>query len=148
MEENSVNSVQLIGNISTDIDLRATPAGKFVAKFNIAVNNPYNREKTSFLAIEVWGKNAENTSEYCSKGSKVGIVGHIEVDQWDRDGERKYKTKVVASSVEFLTQKNQSNTNTSNNNSTSNTGNYAKIDDDPFSSNGKTIDISDDDLPF
>ena len=135
-----MNSVQIIGNISTDIDLAATPNGKFVAKFNIAVNNPYNREKTSFLPIEVWGKIAENTAEYCKKGSKVGIVGHIEVDQWERDGERKYKTKIVASSVEFLTPKNEGNTNTppkppSQNNSTQ----------DPFKDSGFP---SDEDLPF
>lgn len=136
-----MNAVQIIGNISTEIDIKATPSGKFVAQFNIAVNNPYNREKTSFLPVEVWGKNAENTSEYCTKGSKVGIVGHIEVDQWERDGERKYKTKVVASSVEFLTQKNQGNTNTSSNRQTQNNSSS-----DPFSS-GQKVDISDN-LPF
>lgn len=142
-----MNSVQLIGNISNDIDLSATPNGKFVAKFNIAVNNPYNREKTSFLPVEIWGKNAENTAEYCSKGSKVGIVGHIEVDQWERDGKRQYKTKIVASSVEFLTQKNQSNTNTSGSQQNTGRGNQ-RGNEDPFSNNGGTIDISDDDLPF
>ena len=138
-----MNSVQLIGNISTDIDLAATPNGKFVAKFNIAVNNPYNREKTSFLPVEVWGKIAENTAEYCNKGSKVGIVGHIEVDQWERDGERKYKTKVVASSVEFLTQKNQGNTNTSSNRQTQN-----NHDSDPFRNSGTTVQFDDSQLPF
>lgn len=142
-----MNSVQLIGNISNDIDLSATPSGKFVAKFNIAVNNPYNREKTSFLPVEIWGKNAENTAEYCSKGSKVGIVGHIEVDQWERDGKRQYKTKIVASSIEFLTQKNQPNTNTSGSQQNSGRGNQ-RDNEDPFSNNGGTIDISDDDLPF
>lgn len=138
-----MNAVQLIGNISTDIDIKATPSGKFVAQFNIAVNNPYNREKTSFLPVEVWGKNAENTSEYCTKGSKVGIVGHIEVDQWERDGERKYKTKVVASSVEFLTQKNQGNTNTSSNRQTQNNSSS-----DPFGNSGTTVQFDDSQLPF
>ena len=135
-----MNSVQIIGNISTDIDLAATPSGKFVAKFNIAVNNPYNREKTSFLPVEVWGKIAENTAEYCKKGSKVGIVGHIEVDQWERDGERKYKTKIVASSVEFLTPKNEGNTNTPPKPPSQNNSNQ-----DPFKDSGFP---SDEDLPF
>ena len=139
-----MNAAQLIGNISTDIDLTATPSGKFVAKFNIAVNNPYNREKTSFLPIEVWGKIAENTAEYCKKGSKVGIVGHIEVDQWERDGERKYKTKIVASSVEFLTPKNEGNTNTQTRQN--NAGNSQP---DPFK-NSRTVEYDDIDsqLPF
>ena len=139
-----MNAAQLIGNISTDIDLTATPTGKFVAKFNIAVNNPYNREKTSFLPVEVWNKQGENIAEYCKKGSKVGIVGHIEVDQWERDGERKYKTKIVASSVEFLTPKNEGNTNTPQRQQTPNNSNQ-----DPFRSSGKEVDFPDtDNLPF
>ena len=139
-----MNSVQIIGNISNDIDLSATPNGKYVAKFNIAVNNPYNREKTSFLPVEIWGKNAENTAEYCSKGSKVGVVGHIEVDQWERDGKRQYKTKIVASSIEFLTQKNQSNTNTSGSQQNAGKGNQG-TDSDPFSGGHEVLDSE---LPF
>ena len=132
-----LNSVQLIGNISTDIDLKATASGKFVAKFNLAVTNPFNREKTSFLPIEIWGKNAENTSNYCVKGSKIGVVGYIEVEQWEHNGQNKYKTKVVASSIEFLTPKNNNQTNVQSGNQ------YME---DPFAP-GSQIDISDD-LPF
>lgn len=134
-----MNSVQLIGNISSELDVRYTPAGKCVVGFNLAVTNPYNREKTSFLPIEVWGKIGENTSNFCKKGSKVGIVGHLEVDTWEKDGQKKYKTKVVAGQVEFLTPKGQAN----NNNQTNNT----QQDSDPFSG-GQPIDISSDDLPF
>lgn len=137
-----MNSAQIIGNISTDIDIKATPSGKFVATFNIAVNNPYKRDKTSFLPIEVWGAKAENTAEYCKKGSKVGIVGYIEVDQWEKDGERKYKTKIVASDVEFLTPKSQGDTNTNSNKSNAGNGNS-----DPFSG-GSTVQFDDSSLPF
>ena len=84
-----MNSVNVIGNISTNIEVKATPSGKFVAQFNLAITNPFNREKTSFVPVEVWGKVAENTGNFCSKGSKVGITGHIEVDQWEKDGQRK-----------------------------------------------------------
>jgi single-strand DNA-binding protein len=141
-----LNSIQIIGNISTDIDLKATNSGKFVAGFNIAVNNPYNREKVSFLPVEIWGKSAENTGNYCSKGSKVGITGHIEVDQWEKDGQKRYKTKVVASQIEFLTPKGQSGNQS--NNQPADKSNY-----DPFDKNGKLKDepmgiITDDDLPF
>ena len=136
-----MNSVQIIGNISTDIDIKTTPSGKFVAAFNIAVNNPYKRDKTSFLPIEVWGVKAENTAEYCKKGSKVGIVGYIEVDQWERDGERKYKTKIVASDVEFLTPKSQEDTNTQQRQQTRNDSQQ-----DPFKKDAH--EIFDSELPF
>ena len=140
-----MNSIQVIGNISTDIELKATHSGKFVASFNIAVNSPFNKDKTSFIPVEIWGKNAENTSNFCSKGSKVGIVGHVEVDQWERDGQRKSKTKIVGSHINFLTPKGQGNQQSQQQNSKPS---YTRVDDDPFASGGKTIDISDSDLPF
>jgi single-strand DNA-binding protein len=138
-----MNTVQLIGNISTDIDTRFTPSGKCVAIFNLAVTNPYNRDKTVFLPIEVWGKVAENTSNFCSKGSKIGVVGHIDIDTWEKDGQKRSKTKIVASQVEFLTPKGKS---TSNENQ-ANTEQNKPLDDDPFADMGTPIDFLDN-LPF
>ena len=149
-----MNSLNIIGNISTNVEIRYTPSGKAVTTFNIAVSNPFKRDKTSFIPVEVWGKIAELTAEYCQKGSKIGINGHIEVDQWEKDGERKSKTKVVASNVEFLTPKGsgddntQSNTNTAGSRQNSGNSTYTRVDDDPFANDGKTINIQDDDLPF
>lgn len=130
-----MNSIQIIGNISTEIDLRATSGGKFVASFNVAVQNPFNREKTSFLPVEIWGKSAEHTSNFCSKGSKVGIVGYIEVDQWEKDGQKRSKTKVVGNSIEFLTPKGQQ----------QNTQQQQRTVEDPFG--GEPFDIESE-LPF
>lgn len=101
-----MNTVSLIGNISTEIDLKYTPQGHAVCRFNLAVTNPYNREKTNFIPVEIWRKQAENTSNFCQKGSKVGVVGHIEIDQYEKDGQKRTFTKVVANSIEFLTPKN------------------------------------------
>lgn len=130
-----MNTVQLIGNISNEIDMQFTPNGHAVAKFNVAVNNPYNREKVSFVPIEVWRNQAENVSNYCSKGSKVGIVGHIEIDSYEKDGQRRTFTKVVANNVEFLTPKKQG-------------GGQQRDPGDPFANDGTPVDINDEDLPF
>lgn len=145
-----MNSVQIIGNISTDIDSRVTPQGHHVATFNVAVASPYNREKTAFLRVETWRKQAENVSNYCQKGSKVGIVGHLEVDQYEKDGQKRSITKVVASNVEFLTPKNSQGGN-QRQDQYSNQNQYQQGDQrqsDPFANNGQPIDISDDVLPF
>lgn len=131
-----MNTVQLIGNISNEIDIRYTPNGHAVAKFNVAVNNPFNREKVSFVPVEVWRKQAENTSSYCSKGSKVGVVGYLEIEQYEKDGQKRTFTKVVANSVEFLTPKSSGQSTQTNSQSQG----------DPFS--GEPVDISDDSLPF
>lgn len=138
-----MNQVSIIGNISTDVEVNTTPNGKFVAKFNVAVNNPFNREKTSFLPVEVWGKIAELTGNFCVKGSKVGVTGYLEVDQWEKDGRKQYKTKIVGNTVEFLTPKGN-NTPAPNN---SNRGDSSVPQDDPFK-NDRQIDIDDSELPF
>lgn len=151
-----MNSVQIIGNISTDIDAKITPQGHHVAKFNVAVTNPYNRDKTSFLPVEVWRKQAENVSNYCQKGSKVGIVGHIEVDQYEKDGQKRTFTKIVAANVEFLTPKSAGNDSGNNSRNTSgqqgqqqpNNSGYSKTNDDPFAGGDKEPFDPNDDLPF
>ena len=146
-----MNSVQIIGNISTDLDFKITPQGHAVVKFNVAVNNPYNREKVSFIPVEAWRRSAELINDYCVKGNKIGIVGSIEVDQYEKDGQKRTFTKVVAQNIEFLTPKgsqaggnSQGNTNThenQNNAGNGNRGQNTRIDNDPFQ-------VNDSDLPF
>ena len=140
-----MNNVSLIGNISTEIDLRYTPNGVAVAKFNLAVTNPYNKDKTNFIPIEVWRAPAENVSNFCQKGSKVGVTGQIDIDQYEKDGQKRTFTKVTANNVEFLTPKgsNQGAGNQNSGQPVDNSGNQSQVDDDPF--NG---DVSDDSLPF
>ena len=140
-----MNTVQLIGNISTDINARYTPSGKCVATFNLAVNHPYNREKTIFLPIEVWGKTAENVSNYCAKGTKISVVGHIDVDEWEKDGQKRSKTKITAHIVEFLTPKGKGTGEQKERNTGQKQANTSAYD-DPFADAGEPIDYGD--LPF
>lgn len=138
-----MNSINLVGNISTDIDLKATPKGDYVAKFSLAVNSPYNREKTSFIPVEVWKKKAENTAQYCAKGSKISVSGYIEVESWEKDGKKNYRTKVIADQIGFLDSKKGNSSPAQDKPAPQ----HARLDEDPFA-NGGQIDISDDDLPF
>ncbi|MEW5567352.1 single-stranded DNA-binding protein [Rossellomorea marisflavi] len=136
-----MNSINLVGNISSDIDIRALNDGKFVAKFDIAVTNPYKHEKTSFLPVECWGRVAENTSNFCKKGSKVSVSGYVEVDQWQNDqGQNRYKTKIVADKIGFLTPKSSGGQQQQQQNN--------QNQHDPFANNGQPVNISDQDLPF
>lgn len=98
-----MNKVILIGNIATDIDLKATPNGNYVARFNIAINER-NGEAT-FIPVETWKKQAENVSNYCGKGSKVAVEGSIKIDKWEKDGQKRTFTKVNAFSIQFLDSK-------------------------------------------
>lgn len=100
-----MNSVTLIGNLTRDVELRQTTAGKDVCVFSIAVNRPFS-EETDFFPVVVWGKRAEICGQYLKKGSKVGVVGHIQNRTFEtKDGGKKTVAEVVASTVEFLTPK-------------------------------------------
>jgi single-strand DNA-binding protein len=126
-----MNSVQLIGNISSDIELKYTPNGHAVASFSLAVTNPRNRDKTSFINVQVWRKPAENVANFLTKGSLAGVDGRIQTRNYEgQDKKRVYITEVVADSVQFLEPKkdgnNGGNTNQNTNNPPSNTGNNGR----------------------
>lgn len=110
-----MNNVVLIGRVSKDIELRFIPgSGHAVANFNIAVDKGLSREKkqefessgkptADFINIVVWGKPAENCSQYLAKGRLVGIQGSIQTSTYKTtEGETRYKTEVLANKVEFL----------------------------------------------
>lgn len=135
-----MNQVNLVGRITKDLEVRYTESKKAVCNFAIAVNRNYTGEngerEADFVSIQVWGKRAENLGKYQGKGSLVGINGELRVDQWEEEGQRKYKTYVLASEIEYLSSK------------TSEESEPEK-EDDPFAKvNVKNIEIDDDDLPF
>ena len=81
----SLNSVILIGRLCRDIDLRYIPSGTALAKFGLAINEKWkDKETTVFVDITVWGKQAENCSEYLTKGSQVAIDGRLTFSQWEK----------------------------------------------------------------
>ena len=102
----SINRIVLTGRLGKDVELRYTPSGKAVASFSLAVNDNFDREKTYWLSIIVWGKTAENCSRYLSKGSHVAVEGRISTRSYEnQEGRKVYITEVVADRVEFLDKK-------------------------------------------
>ena len=98
-----MNSVNLIGRVCNDVDLRYTPSEMAVAKFNIAVDDGYGeKKKTYFIPITVFGKQAENCEKFVSKGKKIAVTGKIVTGSYEKDGRKVYTTDVVADRVEFL----------------------------------------------
>lgn len=103
-----MNSVNLIGNLTRDPEVRYTTGNEplAVCRFSIAVNDGYgNKQKTSYPNIVCFGKTAENCEKYTHKGDKVGIVGRIQTGSYDGKNGKVYTTDIVAEKVEFLQQK-------------------------------------------
>lgn len=100
-----MNSVTLIGNLTKDPELRILTGENQTAmcRFTLAVNDGYGeKQKTSFIPIVVFGKQAENCEKYLSKGSKAGVTGRIQTGSYEKEGQKIYTTDVIANSVDFL----------------------------------------------
>lgn len=96
-----MNSVNLTGRLTRDIDLRKTQSGKSVTTFSLAVDKRKKGE-ANFITCVAWGETAENMKKYLRKGSKIGVSGSLEVRTYEKDGRKEYKTEVKAETVEFL----------------------------------------------
>lgn len=156
-----INRVILVGRLTRDPELRYTPNGVAVANFSLAVNRPFTNQQgereTDFINIVVWRRQAENVANYLKKGSLAGVDGRMQTRSYENNqGQRVYVTEVMAESVQFLEPKNSQNRDNFSDfgqqgyPSPNERGNERKdfMDNDPFSNDGQTIDISDDDLPF
>jgi single-strand DNA-binding protein len=104
-----VNKVILIGNLGKDPELRYTPGGQPVASFSLATTerwsdkNGQRQDRTEWHNIVVWGKLAELANQYLKKGRSAYIEGRITNRSWDdRDGNKKYRTEIVANQIQFL----------------------------------------------
>lgn len=102
-----MNKVVLIGRLTKDPELKFTPGtGTAVTTFSIAVDRRFRKEgqqEADFIPIVVWGKQAESTANYMTKGKLIGISGRIETRSYDaKDGTKRYVTEVVAEEVQFL----------------------------------------------
>lgn len=103
-----VNRVILMGNLTADPELRYTPSGSAVANFRIAVNRAYRdaegelKEDTQYLTVVSWGKTAELCTQFLNKGRAVLVEGRINVRDYEKEGERRWVTEVVANRVVFL----------------------------------------------
>ena len=101
------NSILLTGRITKDLELKQ--AGQTQkCDFVLAVDRDFAKEgqqKTDFINITVFGKTAENLCKYQSKGSKILVLGSLNIDQYKKDNENKTFTKVIANKIEFLDSK-------------------------------------------
>ena len=100
-----MNSVQILGNLARDPEVRYTKTGKAVASFTIAATNTYTdsegvaKEQTAFINCVAWGKTGEAVGN-CKKGERLLVNGRIQTRSYDtQDGQKRYVTEVVADFV-------------------------------------------------
>ena len=102
-----INQVTLVGRLTRDPELRLTTEGTSVTSITLAVNRSFRNQQgevgADFVQCTLWKKVAENTVQYCRKGSLVGITGRIHTRSYEnQEGKRIYVTEVIAENVRFL----------------------------------------------
>ena len=102
-----LNKVLIFGNLTRDPELRALPSGMNVCSFSIATNRVYTdkdgkkQEQADFHNIVVFGRQADTVNQYLKKGSSAFVEGRIQTRSWEKDGQKQYRTEIVAERVQF-----------------------------------------------
>ncbi|MED1283303.1 single-stranded DNA-binding protein [Bacillus mycoides] len=107
------NRVVLIGRLTKEPELYYTKQGVAYARICVAVNrgfrNSLGEQQVDFINCVVWRRSAENVTEYCTKGSLVGITGRIHTSNYDDEqGKRVYRTEVLIENITFLERRRES----------------------------------------
>lgn len=102
-----LNRVLLLGNIVADPELKSTQGGQTVLKLRLATNERYLdsnkawQERTEYHNVSVWGKRGEALHRLLTKGSGVFVEGSLRTSSYEKDGQKIYRTEIVASNVLF-----------------------------------------------
>jgi single-strand DNA-binding protein len=106
----------IIGNVGREPELRFTSAGKPVTSFSVAVSRRWTdskgarREETEWFNVVAWGNLAEICAQYLDKGQQVYVEGRLQTRNWEnKDGQRLYRTDVVANEVTILDRRRHNN---------------------------------------
>ena len=107
-----LNKVMLIGRLGHEPEMRYTPSGRPLTKFQLAVNRSWNsadgekKTETEWFNVVTWGKLAEICNQYLTKGKQVYIEGRLHTRQWqDEEGSNHSSVEVIAQEMLMLNSK-------------------------------------------
>lgn len=102
-----LNKAMVFGNLTRDPEMKALPSGMQVCSLSLATNRVYNdrdgkrQEAVDYHNVVVFGKQAENSAKYLTKGNSVYVEGRMQTRSWEKDGQKQYRTEVIADRVQF-----------------------------------------------
>lgn len=144
-----INTVALMGRLTYDPELRSTPAGVSVIRFQIACDRNYQKSgaerQADFIDCVAWRQTAEFISRYFQKGSMIAVEGSIQTSNYtDQNGNKRKQVEVVANNVSFCGSKSENSAGGANGAYNQPAPSYANADNSDF----EEIVDDDDDLPF
>ena len=102
-----MNKILLTGRLVKDAEMSFLPGtGMPKITFTMAIDRAYqkdkNNKKVDFIPAEMIGKHTEKLAQYLTKGKMIGVEGELNIDQYEKNGEKKSFTKVKVDRLEFL----------------------------------------------
>lgn len=104
---NDMNTVNLIGRVTRDTELKYTNSGLAVGSVSIAVNLSEKHgdkweDVASFFEVKAFGKQIEAIARYMTKGQQVGITGKLKQERWEKDGQKQSRVVIIADNIQLL----------------------------------------------
>lgn len=103
-----LNKVMLIGNLGTDPELKFSQAGGAILNISLATNEKWKdkagewQEKTEWHRVTLFGNRAEALGKILAKGKSIFVDGRLQTDSYEKDGVKRYATKIIANNIILL----------------------------------------------
>jgi len=102
-----LNTATIVGNLTRDPEPKALPSGVTVVSLSVATNRVYKgkdgakKEDTEYHNVVAFGPTADNIAQFLRKGSQILVIGRLQTRSWEKDGQKQYRTEIVAETVQF-----------------------------------------------
>lgn len=110
------NNVSLIGRLCKDVEVKYTSGGMAIG--NLSVANNYTKktgteykDETNYFDVSVFGKQCESLQAYLKKGTQICVTGEMRQERWEKDGKKNSKVSIIASNIQLLGGRKDSNSN-------------------------------------
>lgn len=115
-----LNSINLIGRLTKDMELSYTNTGLPIGKLSLAVNTSVKKSENewedypNFFDCKLVGKRAESLAQYLLKGVQVGLLGSLKQERWEKDGQKRSAIRIEVENIQLLSKPNQANSSPNN----------------------------------
>ncbi len=103
----NLNKAMIVGRITNDLQLKTTESGREVLSFSVATNRNWKdqsgqkQERTDFHNVVAWANTAKTIAEYMVKGQEILVEGRLETRDYEKEGQKHYRTEIVLDRFEF-----------------------------------------------
>jgi single-strand DNA-binding protein len=107
-----LNTVAIIGRLTRNPELKYVSVGseqKATCTVSVANNSTAKDDNVSYFDVQLWGVVAENAIKHLKKGSQVAVIGRLDQQRWEKDGQKRSKIIIVANRVQYLSSPKESN---------------------------------------